>query len=427
MGFLEQMLDPTITQDSTPVPQFKLNYHYGRESVDLTRDLGEPTEENTHLFFVRSEQYFRIKYGALATNKNLNGEPEQLAIEITHVADPEHYSDVSAPTRSFQSSQDASYVHFNASTHHIQQPKNPFSFPRPSQNPTALDDYSNAPAPTRSFQSGQIPHFPYERFQTLNTSALHIQQPKTNLFSIAKHSKIVEDHVKIYQQKSAALVQLDQKILSAMLIAIGATCVPFIPFMGLVSIAGWMATFYLLNQRAERYIAYQDALTLLVGTCNWALGTPPSSLDAKSLAEAPAIVSMMECLYPVLSKTQIKHLIADEIEETYAESLKKYDERFKYSFVGRFFTPQSGNRVHQAINRQLESTALKQRGAEFVRCVYGLNRGTAKDFLLVAANALPDIWHAFLNVTRALCTTPAEDQSENLVEDQNERIIQHSL
>lgn len=363
MQLVKEMLDPTIAQDSTPVPQFKFNYYYDTESsID---DLGEPTEENTHLFFVRSEQYFRIKYKASARDniENIN----DLAIEIIaphDTSEDEHESETSELGNCY-----------DTKTSHFDQ--------------TASDRY------------------------TTTAFAFRIQA-NNNQFSISKHSRIVTDHVKIYRQKSDALVQLDQKILSAMLIAIGATCVPFIPFMGLVSIAGWIATFYLLNQRADRYTAYRDALSLLVGTCNWALGAPSHQRvdNPTDLAKAPAIKSMMECLYPVLSKTQIEHLIADDIQETYSDSLKNYDQRFKFPLAGRLFTPQNENRTHQIIHNELESTALKQRGAEFVRCVYGLNRGTAKDFFLVALNALPDIWNAFSNITRALCTTTPAPTSE---------------
>lgn len=365
MKFLNEILDPTSSQEETPLPQFKLNYQYEDEATPLA-ELGQPTPENTHLFFVRSMQYFQIKHKAVGKDNipSIN----DLAIKIQPLNKTQSFVDhISAPpvtSLRSQNRQTASY--FGTST---------------------------------------------SLFSTMDHEASQFegetQYQNLQKFNLDLHSHIVSDHVTIYKQRSTALVQLDLKILAALLTAIAAACVPFIPFMGLLSFTAWMATFYLLNQRADHYTAYQDALSLLVGTCNWALGANRRNrIDGTDqLATNQTIKSMMECLYPVLSKTQIEHFIADDIQETYSNCLQDYDKRFKF----RFFAPQNENPVAQAVHHELESAALKQRGAEFIRCVYGLNRGTPKDFLRVALNALPDLWRAACNVTRALCTTPPEE------------------
>lgn len=228
-------------------------------------------------------------------------------------------------------------------------------------------------------------------------------------FTLAKHAQIVTDNVNLYKKKSAALIALDQKIIGSLLLAIVAASTPFIPFVGLISFVAWAATFYFLSQRAEAYMQYNDALLLLVGTCNWALGPTIRQNNPDELSHAPEIKNMMGCLYPVLSKKQVSHLIADDIETNYTTALDGYDSRFKFPLVGRFFSTATSN-VGRAMHHELEDTALKQRGAEFIRCIYGLNRGSAPDFLRVVANALPDLWRAFRNVVRAYSTSPKPEE-----------------
>lgn len=211
-------------------------------------------------------------------------------------------------------------------------------------------------------------------------------------FQLNAHKNIITEHTEFYKAKSAALVALDKKIMSAILLALVAAHAPFIslvvPFVGLVATVAWMATLYLLGQRINAYNEYYDSLLLLVGTCNWSLGPKIRHDDGGELAHSPEIKAMMAELYPVLSETQVKHLIADDIEKQYAEALQNYNDSFKYPFLS--FLNNADNAAARAITRELEGPALKKRGAEFIRCVYGLNRGLAKDTLYVFVNAIPD-------------------------------------
>ena len=236
-------------------------------------------------------------------------------------------------------------------------------------------------------------------------------------FALAEHASVVADHVKLYKEKSAALVALDQKIMSAALLGMVAANTPFIPFVGLVSIAAWLAAVYFLGQRADAYNEYQDALVLLVGTCNWALGAKRNQEKdddtPEELSRNPQIMSMMECLYPVLSRKQVEHLIDDSIEENYSSALDGYNKRFKLPLVGRFFG-NSASEAGKAVHHELENIALKQRGAEFFRCVYGLNRGSAKDFLRVFVNAVPDLVSALRNVAQAATRAPQPTEETTL-------------
>ena len=228
-------------------------------------------------------------------------------------------------------------------------------------------------------------------------------------FQLNLHTHVVADHVKLYKEKSDALIAIDQKIMGAALLGMVAANIPFIPFVGLVSMGAWLAAVYFLAQRADAYNEYQDALVLLVGTCNWALGVinADTANTADTLSTNPAIKSMMDCLYPVLSKKQVEHLIADSIENEYTCALMEYDKKYPSPLqsLGGFFK-QSSPTTREAVSHELENIALKKRGAEFFRCVYGLNRGSAKDFLRVFINAVPDLFRALYNVAQAATNAP---------------------
>lgn len=299
-----ELFDPAALQDHTPIPEFKLHY----STNEYAKMEGDKNSRNTPFYYLRSKQYFQIKFDARARNGNKTN--KDLPINI-------------------------------------------------------------------------------------------IEE-----FTLSQHDEVVADHVKLYKEKSAALIALDQKIMGAALLGMVATNIPFIPFVGLVSIAAWLAAVYFLGQRSDAYNEYQDALVLLVGTCNWALGpkkTPDDSNRADELLVNPDIMSMMECLYSVLSEKQVEHLINDSIEKKYVNDLETYNERFDLRRFITFFDHPS-SKAGEAVHNELENIALKKRGAEFFRCVYGLNRGSAKDFLRVFINAVPDLLHALRNVAQAATT-----------------------
>ena len=232
-------------------------------------------------------------------------------------------------------------------------------------------------------------------------------------FVLGEHQNIVKEHTKLYKDKSAALVSLDKKIIAAVLVALVAMHTPFIPFVGMIAIAGWLAALYWMNQRAQAYLEYYDALLLLVATCSWCLG--PNENDdllttiepqfqeqadsTSSVLEDRQVQNMMDQLYSVLSKSQISHFLSPENWAKYRVTIERHDNRLHRrlsSFFGH--NASQSSRFAQVVNNELESTALKQRSAEFLRCIYGLNRGTSGDFLRVLLHAIPDlcyaVWHA---------------------------------
>ena len=262
----------------------------------------------------------------------------------------------------------------------------PFYFMR-SQNYFVIKD--NAVAKDRNLSNDELP--------------IRISEN----FSLLKHAAIVTDHTNLYKKKSDALVSNDRKMWSALLIAVIAPNIPFIPFLGLVAFVAWMATFYFLNQRAPLNTEYKDARTLLIATCNWALGPNLKSRTdtVNNLTNSREINAMMNQLFPVLSKTQVKHLIADDIEQQYAAAL---DERANRTTLpgASFFGNHNSTRATKVLSRELEETALKQSTAEVIRCIYGHNRGEdVMDLLRVVSTFIcVDIGRALSNAATAYFT-----------------------
>ena len=225
-------------------------------------------------------------------------------------------------------------------------------------------------------------------------------------FSLLEHASIVTDHTDLYKEKSAALVSNDRKMWSALLIAVIAPNIPFIPFLGLVAFVAWMAIFYFLNQRATLNTEYKDARTLLIATCNWALGPNLQSRtnNVNDLTNSHEINAMMEQLFPVLSKTQVKHLIADDIEGEYTNALEVRAQRTQIPLASFFSSNQY--KITKFVSRELEETALKQSTAEVIRCIYGHNRGEdVMDLLRVVSNFIcVDIGRALSNAATAYFT-----------------------
>lgn len=310
MQFVREMftLDPTASNASTPVGQFRLNYATLSET-SFRNMSATPNERTAPFYFMRSQNYFEIKDNAVA--KDGNRSDEELPIRIS------------------------------------------------------------------------------ERF------------------SLRKHAAIVTDHTTLYKEKSDALALNDKKMWSALLIAVIAPSIPFVPFVGLIAFVAWMATFYFLNQRATLNTEYKDARTLLIATCNWALGPKTRSDSERELTASAEIKDMMDELFPVLSKTQVKHLIADDIEGQYTQALEARAQRTKIPFASFFSNHQS--RAAQFVSRELEETALKQSTAEVIRCIYGHNRGENEmDLIRVVSNFIcVDIGRALSKAATAYFTPEA--------------------
>ena len=221
------------------------------------------------------------------------------------------------------------------------------------------------------------------------------------------HTTIISEHTELYKRKANALVANDQYMWNAIAIALIAPTIPFIPFIGLLAIPAWIAAFYFLNQRNTLNLEYKDARTLLIATCSWALGPKSQERHATQLAATPEINSMMEQLYPILSPTQVEHLIADGIEKQYIDALAARDSRTKIPFAS--FFSNNDSRAAQVVSNELEKTALKQRTSEVIRCIYGHNRGEDEmDLLRVVTNFIfVDIRRAMYNAASAYYTPAA--------------------
>lgn len=246
----------------------------------------------------------------------------------------------------------------------------------------------------------------------INTPLYQLQQQSQKYYTIPKdaaaadgdilavsiqqagHFQLKEEHLAhlracttSFKEHAQALKDVDQKIVIGVVIGVLATSLSFLPFVGYFNFLGWGAASYYLNQRGSIYNEYTESLKLLVGACNWSLGEGPNNRHANKaqLIANPEIRDMMSALYPVLNQTQVQHLIADDIEESFTKELHQYESKYHLSAnkAPTFFKENADERI-----------ALSKRAAEFSRCIYGFNKGKPSDFLDAFCSALPDLYHA---------------------------------
>ncbi|KTD70902.1 hypothetical protein [Legionella tucsonensis] len=204
----------------------------------------------------------------------------------------------------------------------------------------------------------------------------------------SNHIEFLNKCTALVKEKSMQLKSIDQKITGSVVFGATATALSFLPVIGYIGWIGWAAAAYFINKRATAYAEYHEALTLLVGACNWSLGTGPDDRKerTRNLTENKSIREMMAVLYPVLTETQVKHLIADDIEDVFTQELQEYEKRFQPGFESsRFFSKKD------------DTIALSKKGAEFSRCIYGFNKGGFTDYLDAIVSVLPDLYRAALH------------------------------
>ncbi|KTC91070.1 hypothetical protein [Fluoribacter dumoffii] len=198
------------------------------------------------------------------------------------------------------------------------------------------------------------------------------------------HIEFINKCTGFFKQKSMQLKSIDQKLAGSVAFGVAATALSFLPGVGFLGWIGWAATAYFINQRATAYAEYHEALTLLVGVCNWSLGSENRRDAVSRVTKNEAIRNMMAALYPVLTETQVKHLIADDIEQVFTKELEAYEKRIQSNFQAQFFSKKD----------QDDTIALSKKGAEFSRCIYGFNKGGVVDFLDAIVSLLPDLYKA---------------------------------
>lgn len=190
----------------------------------------------------------------------------------------------------------------------------------------------------------------------------------------------------LFKEKANDLKALDRKIAYSMVLGVIATSLSFIPFVGYFGLLGWGSALYHLNQRTTASIEYQESLNLLVATCNWALGQGANERrsDKDALTTNSDIREMMISLYPVLNEQQVRHLIADDIEEVFTQELRNYEHKYQLTANAHNFFSAGGD----------ERIAQGKRSAEFNRCIYGYNKGNPTDYLDAFLSIFPDIYNA---------------------------------
>lgn len=194
--------------------------------------------------------------------------------------------------------------------------------------------------------------------------------------------------IDLFKDKAKVLKSLDQKLALSTVLGIVATSLSFLPFVAYFGILGWGASIYYMTQRKVVETEYKEALNLLVASCNWSLGEGPElrKSNQEDLTTNEDIREMMTCLYPALTEKQARHLIADDIEDSFVQELRNYESKYRLtSTANNFFT---------AGQSQDERIAQSKRGAEFTRCVYGFNKGKTSDYIDAVFSIFPDIYHA---------------------------------
>ncbi len=199
------------------------------------------------------------------------------------------------------------------------------------------------------------------------------------------HKEHITECLALFKEQKQKLHILDQKIIYSALLGIVGSSLSFIPFVSYIGLAGWGSTIFHLAQRNSQFNEYQETLKLLVATCNWSLG-PVSRKNANAELTTDLVMrDMMAALYPVLTEKQVRHLIADDIEEVFAQELRVYESKYHLnSAIGTLF--------NTAEKKADERIALGKRSAEFNRCVYGYQKGNALDYLDAFVSIFPDLY-----------------------------------
>jgi hypothetical protein len=226
-----------------------------------------------------------------------------------------------------------------------------------------------------------------------NQLGIRVERGQDFLTTNKDHVDLLNKCTALVKEKSAQLKSTDLKLMASVGFAVTATALSFLPVIGFVGWIGWAAAAYYINQRATAYAEYQEALKLLVGACNWSLGQGSDARKdiIKNLTSNESIRHMMAELYPVLTKVQVKHLIADDIEEIFTNELDEYESKFQLGF--------NPNRL---FSNKDDIIALSKKGAEFKRCIYGFNKGGFTDFLDAIASIIPDLYNATVHGVQKL-------------------------
>lgn len=221
-----------------------------------------------------------------------------------------------------------------------------------------------------------------------NILAINIKEGQNFRTNNPGHLEFLNNCTALVKEKSMQIKSIDQKIIGSVVFGVTATTLSFLPVIGFLGWIGWAAAAYFINQRATAYAEYHESLTLLVGACNWSLGEGPDKRKdtIPNVTKNESVRNMMAVLYPVLSETQVQHLIADDIEEIFTQELEQYERKFQLGFKGNQFFSKEDNTI-----------ALSKKGAEFSRCIYGFNKGGFTDFLDAIVSILPDIYKAALH------------------------------
>ena len=216
------------------------------------------------------------------------------------------------------------------------------------------------------------------------------------------HLKFISECTNLQRDNENKLRMHDIMMISCFAVSIAASCVTFLPFVGLLAYAAYAASVYYFYQRS--FIAYEhkEALNLLVQVCNWSLG---SHSQQENIVQNPEISAMMTQLYPLLTEDQVMNLIADEIEQDFVEAFKACKDSPTVSTnTAAFFGKLPAS--------EAEKIVLAKNASEAARCVYGYNRGKLVDFFAGAKAIGPDLGKVLYSVGEKCYKASQSEQSD---------------
>lgn len=163
--------------------------------------------------------------------------------------------------------------------------------------------------------------------------------PETTEFASTErsHLSIITNCIAQIYEKQQLVKSIDKKAAAALTIGTAALVFSFIPFNWAVTIAGFSYGFYQLGLRDNAYKEYTQALEDLKQCCNWALNHTDATVVRDNLVN-PTVMNILPALAPLMSQTELKHVLHDEIENNLIKEtgidFEKQNHTFEYKLYG---------------------------------------------------------------------------------------------
>lgn len=167
--------------------------------------------------------------------------------------------------------------------------------------------------------------------------AKHSLPAETQFECVDKHLNIISECIAKVHEKQQLVKSIDKKAAAALTIGTAALVFSFIPFNWAVTLAGFSYGFYQLGLRDNAYKEYTQSLEDLKQCCNWALND--TNIDTvRTNLNADNVKQILETLAPLMNKTELKHVLNDDIEDNLIIETRidfeKQNHTFEYKMYG---------------------------------------------------------------------------------------------